>query len=1186
MGKHSLPSSRKIAFNKTMAIALAAGVSFGGVQVVGPELGMSIAGEASAAELEQSALTNITLKSDKTGEDLFKQPSPKTTDEARSFVTKQGNKYKLGLDFEIPDSAQPGDKLHINLEDGIDVDGITGNIIAATEAGRKVGHLSVGGSGVTFVVSDDVAEAQNRKAHFDVSVETGFIDYAPTTEKDSLVGTDYDHYVRLLDVNGNEYISWKSTTQYTKSTVHYDLRDKTFDTPLWGRWNDANLNTGTAWGSVSHFDVGMANASYDAKSLDGSEAAILKTTASIDKTAKSPRDVTIRYTVDDPEAKIIYTGAENGKNTINGRTTKFSNKPVKSETATHGYELYTNEGTKPYKSEFKRINDRTVELTVFDIPSDVAVGFWDSDGGVNNIPFYFESPYEPGKTVTMKGTFVNGVGEPASAFDDRYHEDGDKSVTMPSFDGYGSAEDIHRTATMTATINGKDANSKKEAVTVSSGGTGKFAVNIKNTGNIGAGSAVIKFPKGVTDKDGKTEHVVKFPGGLAPGTNKTIDLGELNVPDGANANEFTVEMAGFKTMSDPAWTVTSKTSDSIDPAWSNISVPDGGSKTIKPTGTEKAPKGTKYELTGDHPDWITINPDTGEITAKPPKGTKPGENQVTVKTTFPDGSTDEDKPVITVTHSDIFIDGKPDVKPDGTVTLHRNDGKDITFKVPTGSKVEVNKDGDLVITQPDGKSKTVPLKHTKVEEKGEPGKPGHKIIITDEDGNTHEFDAFDTYIESVERQDNGDYLVTRNDGETWTIKLSDIRNDIKNLKGKDAEQDKRLDDLEKRADGIDEELKNLGDRISKNEGAIEDHRKSIGDLNQAVGDINNELGDIKDELARLDGQDIKEVRDNGDGTYTIIRNNGDEVPGTIGDGQDIKELIPNDDGTMTIIHKDGSESKVDLKQVTITEENQGTPEHTVTITSPNGDSVTFNVFDKYVTNVVKNEDGDYDIFRSDVDGGKTVWKTIILSDLRDKIAALEDRADKLEKKDQALQDEIDELKERMGKAEENIQGLQDKTAGLEDDVRKINAHLSALDLRVSAIDAKLAVLEGRVDSLEDTNKKWAQCYSGIGMAAIPLAIAAPLAGLAGMDIPFLNQANTDIQKRLGVYNPQIAKFWAQNRGIVQAVATVVGLMGAIGAITYAGNQCNPYNKTDDVKDTKLGEMSSKFDSSSSRKEDA
>ena len=121
---------------------------------------------------------------------------------------------------------------------------------------------------------------------------------------------------------------------------------------------------------------------------------------------------------------------------------------------------------------------------------------------------------------------------------------------------------------------------------------------------------------------------------------------------------------------------------------------------------------------------------------------------------------------------DVFIDGKPKVDKNGTVTLHRNDGEDITFKVPTGSKVDVNKDGDLVITQPDGKKETVPLKHTTVTESGKPGTPDHKIIITDEDGKTHEFGTYDKYLEHVDDDGKGNYVFTLNDGtKVGTINL-------------------------------------------------------------------------------------------------------------------------------------------------------------------------------------------------------------------------------------------------------------------------------------------------------------------------------------------------------------------------------------------------------------------------------
>ena len=888
----------------------------------------------------------------------------------------------------------------------------------------------------------------------------------------------------------------------------------------------------------------------------------------------------------------------------------------------------------------------------------------------------------------------------------------------------------------------------------------KYNIDISDDGQ----KAIVRFDN-VKNIDGFiSRYNVGVNGPYDPGETFTVNAKFVNGFDDpayeklyVGEEKFTYTIPGEPAPNKPP----AKIAESVDPTWGNVKVPDGETKKIPAGGGAKdAPKGTKYELTGKHPEWITIDGKTGEITAKPPKGTKPGKNQVTVKTTFPDGSTDTDKPVITVIHNDVFIDGKPKVDPDGTVTLHRNDGKDIIFKVPTGSKVEVNKDGDLVITQPDGKKENVPLKHTKVEEKGKPGTPDHKIIITDENGDTHEFgtydkylesvkddgkgnytftmndgtklgpiqlgddivgvaddgkgnlvvthkdgskdtvplkhttvtekgkpgedgykitlttpdgkkvtlDGYDNYVESVTKQDNGDYLVKRNDGTEWTIKLSDIRDDIKKLKGKDAEQDKRLDDLENRVDGIDKEINNLGDRITKNEGAIEDHRKSINDLNQEVGDINNELGGIKGELARLDGQDIKEVRDNGDGTYTLIRNNGDEVtgtidtsgdikaiadngdgtitlthndgstevvdlthtkvetkgkpgdkdytvtittpdgnkvtlngsntyptevkdngdgtytiilndgsevPGKIGDGQDIKDLVPNEDGTLTIIHKDGSESKVDLKQVTITEANKGTPEHTVTITSPNGDTVTFNVFDKYVTNVVKNEDGNYDIYRSDVDGGNTVWKTIVLSDIRGKIADLETRADQLEEKDADLQRQIDELKGRLDNTEKEIESLKDRTDGLEKAVAKINARLSVIELNITALETRMTALEGRVDTVETTQHAWAQCFSGILGTAIPLLAAAPLVAGSNIQIPGAAEWNNQIQRTLGIYNEQLSRMAGQYQGVAKAAAMVLGVAGTIGLGIHTAKACGPYSKTDAMKDTKAGQLSSK-----------
>ena len=438
----------------------------------------------------------------------------------------------------------------------------------------------------------------------------------------------------------------------------------------------------------------------------------------------------------------------------------------------------------------------------------------------------------------------------------------------------------------------------------------------------------------------------------------------------------------------------------------------------------------------------------------------------------------------------------------------------------------------------------------------------------------------DIYVDDIAKQDNGDYLVTRNDGEEWTIPVGELADRIEDLESKPTVSPEDLDGIKKDLDKAKDDIKDL-------KAGDDDLQDEIDKINDDLDKLTPRVDDLEDRVTDLENNGIKEVRDNGDGTYTIIRNDGSEVDGKIGDTQDIKEIIPNEDGTMTIIHKDGAESVVDLKQVEITEQNEGTPNHTVTITSPNGDTVTFNVFDNYVTDVVKNENGNYDIFRSDVDGGNTVWKTIVLSDLRDKIADLETRADGLDEKDADLQRQIDELKDNLGNTEKEIESLKDRTEGLEKAVAQINARLNKLDLRVSAIDARLTALEGRVDNVENTQHAWAQCFSGILGTAIPLLAAVPFVAGSQIQIPGAAQWNNQIQRTLGIYNDKLNRMAGQYSGVVKAAATILGVAGTIGLGVHTAKACGPYSKTEAMKETKAGKLSSKLEnrkSSSSKKE--
>lgn len=118
---------------KTFAIAMAAGVAFGGIQVIGPEVGVNVVSEASAAELDPSIVTKAELISEKSGKNVFGMAVE--ADDRRAFVDTHGLQYKLKLDFTLPDDAKPGDSIQIKFND---IYGrVKGAIQAPTEEGKR-----------------------------------------------------------------------------------------------------------------------------------------------------------------------------------------------------------------------------------------------------------------------------------------------------------------------------------------------------------------------------------------------------------------------------------------------------------------------------------------------------------------------------------------------------------------------------------------------------------------------------------------------------------------------------------------------------------------------------------------------------------------------------------------------------------------------------------------------------------------------------------------------------------------------------------------------------------------------------------------------------------------------------------------------------------------------------------------
>ncbi|SQG63694.1 Uncharacterised protein [Corynebacterium renale] len=335
--------------------------------------------------------------------------------------------------------------------------------------------------------------------------------------------------------------------------------------------------------------------------------------------------------------------------------------------------------------------------------------------------------------------------------------------------------------------------------------------------------------------------------------------------------------------------------------------------------------------------------------------------------------------------------------------------------------------------------------------------------------------------------------------------------------------------------------------------------------------------------------DVKKL----DGTkIEVTRNDGKKWTVDLSDitSGNVTNIEDNGDGTITLIFGNGKKSDpIKITQTTVTEENAGTPDHTVTITTPDGKKVTFKVFDVHVSDVVKRDEQGYvwDIYRNDVDGGKTVWKTIDLTGIKTELDGLKERITKLEEAGNKSDEEIKKLQDQITNITNNLTEIQNNLENVKNEINnridveiaRIEGDISKLRIDLKTIDVRITKIEGRVDDLEDTTDKWAKCYSSIGLLALPAAILAPLALLGSADNQQINQLIIESQKRLGIYNEDVVRLVQQNRGLLHAAGGILGTIAAIASIAYIASQCVPYNETDAMQETDLGKASSQTGSS-------
>ena len=123
-----------------------------------------------------------------------------------------------------------------------------------------------------------------------------------------------------------------------------------------------------------------------------------------------------------------------------------------------------------------------------------------------------------------------------------------------------------------------------------------------------------------------------------------------------------------------------------------------------------------------------------------------------------------------------------------------------------------------------------------------------------------------------------------------------------------------------------------------------------------------------------------------------------------------------------------------------------------------------------------------------------------------------------------------------------------------------------MEIELAKTQADLDAALKRIGVLEDNDSAWAKCYAGIGAAGVPMLMALPLALMSDLNIPGLDHLNVQIQRTIGVYNPEAAKWMNENRGLFKAATGVLTAAGVMGMLIHTAKECLPYNKTKGVQD--------------------
>ncbi|WP_141758238.1 hypothetical protein [Corynebacterium sp. HMSC068G04] len=529
----------------------------------------------------------------------------------------------------------------------------------------------------------------------------------------------------------------------------------------------------------------------------------------------------------------------------------------------------------------------------------------------------------------------------------------------------------------------------------------------------------------------------------------------------------------------------------------------------------------------------------------------------------------------------------------GVYKLIRQDDSVVEGVIDTSSDIvgiKDNGDGTITITRVGGKSEKVTLTHTKVVE----DKSKHTVTITTPDGKQTVINTFDTFITDVKKQANGDYVVTQNNGKSWTIKTSELQNQITDLGNKLAETNKNLEALKETA-ASKEEVAKLQQEVDKHAQQLADHEqrlkeleangatkddiaaleKEIADNKAVIEDLSGKLDDVTSRVDVLEKdvdtntkdieglkKDLSDVTDQVEKNTQNIGSNGkeiadlrDKVVTNTQEIMDLKEKVATKEQLQEVIRQVD-----DHKQRIIELENEGankaelvqTQEELATLekevaelenkaaTKADADKLAAEIAD-HADKIATLETETAELNSKLVELNRVVTERF--EKVTERITTLETRADETDKA-------LDALSIRVDKTEIDIQQVKV-------DITKLGDRIDGIEVKIVDLTKRVETLESDVKALQESNKqlqKVNECYATMSRVSLIAALVGPLLAIAAGGGSG-SQANVDIQKQLGIYNPEMAKMMADNQGVIKALSAVAALAAGLGILGYVSDKC-------------------------------